>query len=86
MCKALTARDARPFRKISRPLRISGHSTSISLEAAFWKVLDAMALAEGLSTPKLISILHQEAAEMYEDLPNFASVLRTLCLLHESGQ
>ncbi|WP_081159651.1 ribbon-helix-helix domain-containing protein [Ensifer aridi] len=86
MCKTLTASGPQPFRKISRPLRIAGHSTSICLESAFWQVLDAMAVAEGVTTPKLISVLHEEAAHMYEDLPNFASVLRTLCLLHESGR
>nr|WP_075857110.1 ribbon-helix-helix domain-containing protein [Rhizobium hainanense] len=86
MCKTLAKRDPQPFRKISRPLRIAGHSTSICLESAFWQVLDAMAAAEGLSTPKLIAILHEEAADMARELPNFASVLRTLCLLYQSGQ
>ena len=72
-----------PFRRVSRSLRIGGHATSIQLEAAFWDVLDAMAEREGLTTPKLLAALHAETAEFHGDVANFASTLRTLCLLYQ---
>ena len=64
MCGFIARSGAQPFQRISRSLRIDGHATSIQLEAAFWAVLDAMAEREGLTTPKLISMLHEETAEL----------------------
>jgi predicted DNA-binding ribbon-helix-helix protein len=61
MCRVLTAQSSQRFRKVSRSVRISGHSTSVRLEAAFWQVLEDIARMEGLSTSKLISELHDEA-------------------------
>ena len=37
-----------------RSLQLSGHATSLALEAEFWAVLEAMAAAEGLSLAALI--------------------------------
>jgi len=37
-----------------RSLQLSGHATSLALEAEFWAVLEAMAAAEGLSVAALI--------------------------------
>ncbi|WP_210240279.1 ribbon-helix-helix domain-containing protein [Amaricoccus solimangrovi] len=74
-----------PFRRVSRSLRIGGHATSLQLEAAFWDVLDAMAEREGLTTPKLLAALHAETAEHQGDVANFASALRTICLLYHRG-
>ena len=36
-----------------RSLQLSGHATSLALEAEFWAVLEAMAAAEGLSLAAL---------------------------------
>ena len=37
-----------------RSVQLSGHATSIALEAEFWAVLEAMAQAEALSLAALI--------------------------------
>ena len=83
MCKVLATQNPRRFRKISRSMRIAGHSTTVRLEDAFWGVLDKMAEGEGLSTSKLVSALHEEALELHEAMPNLASMLRTVCLLYQ---
>lgn len=83
MCKVLTSQDAQRFRKVSRSLRIAGHSTSVRLEAAFWSVLDEIAAGEGLSTSQLIAVLQSEADELHDGIPNFASLLRTVCLIYQ---
>lgn len=72
-----------PFRRVSRSVRIDGHATSVQLEAAFWDVLDAMAEREGVTVPKLIAALHEETAELQGG--NFASTLRTVCLLYQGA-
>jgi len=76
----------RAFRRVSRSVRIDGHATSIQLETAFWDVLDAMAEREGVTVPKLLAALHEESAELHGVARNFASTLRTLCLLHQGGE
>ncbi len=85
MCKLLTSRNAKDFQPVSRSIRLSGHSTSLRLEASFWRALDSLAKDEGVSTPKLIETLHAEASELLHDADepsfNLASVLRTACLL-----
>ena len=83
MCKVLTAQSSQRFAKISRSVRISGHSTSVRLEAAFWQVLEDIAKLEGLSTSKLISELYYEALELPGGMSNLASMLRTVCLLYQ---
>ena len=85
MCKFLGDKDAEAFRPISRSIRIRGHSTSLRLEACFWRALDEFARGQGLTTPKLIESLHNEASEMLHTADaagiNLASILRTACLL-----
>lgn len=52
-------RDPQATRALSRPLKrsftIAGHRTSISLEAAFWSALKALAAEERVSVANLIS-------------------------------
>lgn len=88
MCRVLTGQSPQRFHKVSRSVRISGHSTSVRLEAAFWQVLEDIARMEGLSTSKLISKLYSEALELHGGMSNLASMLRTVCLLYqeERGQ
>jgi predicted DNA-binding ribbon-helix-helix protein len=83
MCRVLTAQSPQRFRKVSRSVRISGHSTSVRLEAAFWQVLEDIARMEGLSTSKLISELYYEALELHGSMSNLASMLRTVCLIYQ---
>jgi predicted DNA-binding ribbon-helix-helix protein len=85
MCHVFAAQDPRGFSPVSRTVRIGGHCTSIRIEAAFWDVLDEIARGQGLSTPKFLSLLYGEALALQEDVPNFASMLRTTCLLHLRG-
>lgn len=84
MCKLLAAQDAQRFKQTSRSLRISGQSTSIRLETAFWEVLDVIAADEGMSVSRLVATLHDEAVDSHGDVSNFASLLRTLCLIYQA--
>lgn len=83
MCKLLKEQAPERFRPTSRSVRLSGRSTSVRLEVAFWEMLDEMAQREGLSVPRLIAVLHDEALECYGDIANLASLLRTACLLYQ---
>jgi predicted DNA-binding ribbon-helix-helix protein len=70
------------MRPVTRSVRLDGYVTSIRLEACFWSLLDAMATAEGLSTPKFLSRLHDEVLELHGEVRNFASFLRVACAVH----
>ena len=83
MCRVLTTQSQDRFTKINRSIRISGHSTSVRLESAFWDVLEDIASREGLSTPKLISVLYHEALDKHGGLANLASMLRTVCVIYQ---
>ena len=85
MCRVFAGQDPNGYRQINRSIRIAGHSTSIQLEATFWELLDEIALEEGLTTPKFISKLYDEAIEINGEIPNFASMLRTTCALYLRG-
>ena len=83
MCRVLSHQGQDRFIKVSRSVRIAGHSTSVRLESAFWNALEDMAAMEGLSTSKLIAALYREALEQHDDMSNLASMLRTVCLLYQ---
>ena len=85
MCKVFAGQDPEGYRQVNRSIRIGGHSTSIQLEATFWELLDEIADSQGLSTPKFISKLYDEALEINGEIPNFASMLRTTCALYLRG-
>jgi len=85
MCRVFAGQDPEGYRQINRSIRIGGHSTSIQLEATFWDLLDEIASGEGLTTPKFISKLYDEAIEINGAIPNFASMLRTTCALYLRG-
>lgn len=85
MCRVFAGQDPEGYRQINRSIRIAGHSTSIQLEVTFWELLDEIALTQGLTTPKFISKLYDEAIEINGDIPNFASMLRTTCALYLRG-
>ncbi|MER2509886.1 ribbon-helix-helix domain-containing protein [Amaricoccus sp.] len=85
MCGVVAKSGPRAFRRVSRSVRIDGHATSIQLETAFWDVLDAMAEREGVTVPKLLAALHEESAELRGGMTNFASMLRTICLLYQGA-
>ena len=85
MCRVFAGQDPDGYRQINRSIRIAGHSTSIQLEATFWTLLDEIADNQGLTTPKFISKLYDEALEINGAIPNFASMLRTTCALYLRG-
>ncbi|TIQ58073.1 MAG: DNA-binding protein [Mesorhizobium sp.] len=85
MCRVFAGQDPEGYRQINRSIRIDGHSTSIQLEATFWALLDEIADSQGLTTPKFISKLYDEAIEINGQVPNFASMLRTTCALYLRG-
>lgn len=85
MCRVFAGQDPEGYRQVNRSVRIAGHSTSIQLEAAFWALLDEIAAGQGLTTPKFLSKLYDEAIEINGEVPNFASMLRTTCALYLRG-
>ena len=85
MCNVFAGQDPDRYRVVNRSVRIGGHSTSIQLENAFWEILDDMAEGQGLTTAKFMSTLHNEACERHGSIPNFASLLRTTCVLYING-
>ncbi|TPK72112.1 ribbon-helix-helix domain-containing protein [Mesorhizobium sp. B2-3-3] len=82
MCKVFAGQDPEGYRLINRSVRIGGHSTSIQLEATFWTLLDEIAHGQGMTAPKFLSTLYDEAIEINGHIPNFASMLRTTCALY----
>lgn len=82
MCEIYAGQDPDRYRPINRSVRIGGHSTSIQLEAAFWDLLDEIAARQGMSTAKFLSTLHDEALQINGSVSNFASLLRTSCLIY----
>ncbi len=85
MCKVFAEQDPQGYRQINRSVRIGGHSTSIQLEATFWKLLDEIAESQNMTTPRFISTLYDEALQAQGEIPNFASMLRTTCALYLRG-
>ncbi len=68
--------DDRSGRPVKRSLTLSGHRTSVTLEAPFWAALRAMAAAEGVSMNRLAPRI--DAARAGE--AGLASALRVAAL------
>lgn len=69
----------------TRSVRLSGHVTSIRLEAAFWQTLESLAESQSMSLSKFLTTLHDEVLELHGEVRNFASLLRCACLVHLRG-
>ena len=80
MCEVFARQDPERYASTTRSLRLNGQSTSIRLENAFWRILDAMAEDQKMSTPALISTLHGEVLDIHGEPENFTSLLRCSCL------
>ena len=65
--------DGLPSRK--RSLTIAGHRTSLALEAAFWRRLEALAAARGVSLSALVAEVDAARGEA-----NLSSALRVFAL------
>jgi predicted DNA-binding ribbon-helix-helix protein len=59
---------------VKRSLRIAGHATSVSLEAAFWDGLCAIAAARGVSVNSLVAAIDATRAG------NLSSAIRLFVL------
>jgi len=79
MCRVFAGQDPAIYRVVTRSVRLSGYCTSIRLEALFWSILDEIAAAEGMSTPRFISTLYDEVLELRGEVGNFTSLLRVTC-------
>ena len=52
------SRQAKPGASlIKQSMSIAGHRTSLALEPAFWRRLNAVAAARGLSPPRLVAVI-----------------------------
>ncbi|MBF0167454.1 MAG: ribbon-helix-helix domain-containing protein [Alphaproteobacteria bacterium] len=70
--------QVKEFTPERRSLRLSGHSTTIRLERAYWTVLEEMAREEGLALPALVSRIADHCLTTNDK--NLASCLRVVCL------
>lgn len=82
MCKKFSGQNPEHYRRVSRSVRIGGHSTSIQLENAFWSLIGEIAAGEGMSASVFLSTIHEEAQASIGPVANFSSLLRTCCLIH----
>jgi predicted DNA-binding ribbon-helix-helix protein len=80
MCRMFAGQDPSRFRMVTRRVRLSGHSTSVCLEAAFWDTLEEIAGLQGVSLGRFLSKLHDEVMAKGVERRNFAGLLRCACL------
>ena len=86
MCELFAGQDPANYEKITRSVRIDGQSTSICLEAIFWQRLDELAKVQGLTTPRLITLLYDEVMARYGEISNFTSMLRSSGLIFAQNE
>lgn len=78
MFNACTTSQISEFIPEKRGFRIHGHSTTISLERAFWNVLEDMARDASLPLSRLIERVHDGC--LVANDKNIASCLRVISL------
>ncbi len=78
MFNACTTAQISEFIPEKRGFRLHGHSTTVTLERAFWNVIDAMAQDCGLPVPRLIEQVLDSC--MVANDKNLSSCLRVICL------
>lgn len=66
-----------------RGFRVCGHSTTVSLERAFWTVVEAMAAQTGITVPQLIERVFLGCVVCNDK--NVSSCLRVICLKYCSA-
>lgn len=82
MCQMFAGQDRADYASVTRSVRLNGLSTSIRLEARYWRMIDQIACGQGMTTPKFLSTLYDEVLDLHGEVANFASLLRTACLVH----
>ena len=80
MCRIFAGQDPANYDCSTRSVRLGGHATSIRLEATFWSILDEIAAAQDMTTPRFLSMLYDEVLEIHGSISNFASLLRVSCV------
>ena len=56
MCHIFSNIDPRRYAYETRSVRLSGHVTSIRLEAAFWQILEEIAASQDVSVGRWLSV------------------------------
>lgn len=82
MCQIFAGQPRGDYESETRSMRLNGHSTSIRLEVAFWRVIEEIAAGHALTVPQFVSQLHSEVLELHGEAQNFTSLLRCACLIH----
>ena len=82
MCQMFAGIPAGNYESETRSVRLGGHSTSIRLETAFWRILEELAAEQAMPLPKFLTKLHDEVLDLHGEVRNFTSLLRCACLLH----
>ncbi|NVD06255.1 DNA-binding protein [Vibrio sp. JPW-9-11-11] len=82
MCEIFSQQPQENYQTVARSIRIDGHATSIKLEASFWQILEEIAAKQGMSLPRFISSIHNEALQHNGEISNFTSLLRCACLIY----
>jgi predicted DNA-binding ribbon-helix-helix protein len=80
MCQLFSSLPPESYAFQTRSVRLGGHATSIRLEAAFWRTLEEISAAQGVSLGRFLTRLHDEVLQFRGEPKNFASLLRCACL------
>jgi predicted DNA-binding ribbon-helix-helix protein len=82
MCHIFSNIDPKRYAYETRSVRLGGHATSIRLEAAFWQILEEIAVAQDVSVGRLLTRLHDEVLTFEGEVNNLTSLLRCACLTY----
>lgn len=82
MCRIFAGQNPHTYEGETRSVRLSGFSTSIRLETAFWSILEEIAERQGMGLTRFLATLHDEVLEIHGEVRNFASLLRCACLVY----
>jgi predicted DNA-binding ribbon-helix-helix protein len=84
VCQIYASQLPDTYAYVTRSVRLNGYSTSIKIEAKFWRVLEEIARQEGVALSSFLATLHDEAEAIHGEVRNFASLLRCTCLVYLS--
>ncbi|WP_461209578.1 ribbon-helix-helix domain-containing protein [Desulfocurvus sp. DL9XJH121] len=84
MCDIYSSTPPARYESITRSVRLHGGVTSVRLERAFWIILEEVAASQGLTLPRFLENLHDEARARHGEINNFASLLRVVCTTYLS--
>jgi len=82
MCRIFASQLPETYSYVTRSVRLNGFSTSIKLEAKFWRILEEIAQGEGIALSSFLATLHDEAEAIHGEVRNVASLLRCTCLIY----